>query len=50
MASEQKANWPDRTIDQRAWELAKIAVGTDDIHRLVERANEIKKALLKGEL
>ena len=43
-------NWPNLTIDQRAWELAKTALGKDAPTRdLIAKAQEIKDALKKGE-
>lgn len=46
MSQTTKTMWPDLSKDQRAWELAKVALGEDaPIHTLVARAQEIKNAL-----
>jgi len=42
----KKATWPALDKDQRAWELAKVALGPDaDLHALVSRAQQIKENL-----
>jgi hypothetical protein len=48
MAAEPKPIWPDFSIDNRAWELAKVALGADaPTSELAQRAQEIKVALSK---
>ena len=43
--------WPDLTIDQRAWELAKAhAVAGESLATTIDRANEFKKALQNARL
>ena len=46
MGNNTKAIWPDLTVDQRSWELAKIAVGTSNFSKTAARAQEIKQAML----
>lgn len=45
MSDTAKTVWPSMTIDQKAWELAKTAVGESDLHALIAKANEYKKSL-----
>ncbi len=46
VARATRTTWPDLSKDQRAWELAKVALGADaDLHALVSRAQEIKETL-----
>ena len=41
-----RASWPDLTKDQRAWELAKIALGPKaPWEKVIARAQEIKESL-----
>ena len=41
-----KPLWPDLSIDRRAWELAKVALGPDaPLSELIGRAQEIKVSL-----
>jgi hypothetical protein len=41
-----RLQWPDLSKDQRAWELAKVALGTDaPISAIAKRAQEIKETL-----
>ena len=41
--------WPDLTIDQKAWEMAKAhVVEGESLSKTIERANEFKKALQKA--
>ena len=38
--------WPDLTVDQRAWELAKTACGPDaPLGTIIARAQQIKNVL-----
>lgn len=54
MNSEQKINWPDLSKDQRATELAKTAMGWDDLtiedqmdssRKLIQLAQQFKVQL-----
>jgi hypothetical protein len=41
--------WPDTDVDRRAWNMAKVALGSSaDLHSLVARAQEIKAILKEG--
>jgi hypothetical protein len=46
MEQNTKTRWPDLSKDQRAWELAKVALGKDaPLTELVQRAQRIKETL-----
>jgi hypothetical protein len=50
MTSTQQLNWPDLSIDQRAWDLAKrTAQPGEPLTVLVQRAEEIKRGLKENE-
>jgi hypothetical protein len=47
MDNNGKVKWPDFSIDRKAWELAKTALGADaPVSALAQRAQEIKQSLL----
>ena len=51
MDSPKFAEWPDLSIDNQAWLLAKAALGGDAIiSEIAERAQQIKEAIRSGEL
>lgn len=43
--STDKTKWPNLSVDQRAWEMAKTLVNENDLHALIAKAEEIKKSL-----
>lgn len=50
MEHTTKTMWPDLSKDQRAWELAKVALGSGaPLGAVVARAQTIKEALVRGD-